>query len=67
MNTDSLWLSFLFGTIGTGYVVYGRKQRKLVPLVCGIGLFVAPYVMDNPWILGGASLALMGVPFFVSV
>jgi hypothetical protein len=33
----------LFGSIGFGFFLYGRKQRAIVPLTCGLALMVFPY------------------------
>jgi hypothetical protein len=38
-----LMLSILFGSIGAGYFLYGKKQRQVVPLLTGIALCVYPY------------------------
>ena len=37
----------LFGSVGLGYVVYGKKQNAIVPLVCGVALMVFPYFVTN--------------------
>jgi len=61
----ALWLGFLFGSIGFGFFLYGKKQRKIVPLLVGIGLCIFPYFITN-WILillvGGV---LMVIPMFI--
>jgi len=60
-----LWLGFLFGGIGLGFFVYGKKQHKMVPLAVGIGLCIFPYFITN-WILMllvGCMLIL--IPMFV--
>jgi hypothetical protein len=54
----------LFGAIGMGYFVYGKRQSALLPLLCGIGLMVFPYfVTGTLWmLLIGA--ALMAAPWY---
>jgi len=57
---DLLW-GLLFGSIGLGYLVYGRRQRALLPFIAGIGLIGAPYfVHGTAWLLlaGAAFIAL---------
>jgi hypothetical protein len=57
---DLLW-GLLFGSIGLGYLVYGRRQRALLPFVAGIALVGLPYFVDgNTWrlLLGAAFIAL---------
>lgn len=65
MNTTMLYLGLIFGSIGLGYFVYGKKQKKMVALASGIGLMVVPYGISNVPLLLLISLALMAVPYFV--
>jgi hypothetical protein len=55
----------LFGSIGLGYAIYGRKQRAAVPLVCGLALMVFPYFVSNTWLLAGIGAVLIAVPYFL--
>lgn len=61
---ESLVWGMLFGAIGMGYFVYGKRQSALLPLMCGIGLMVFPYfVTGTLWmLLVGA--ALMAAPWY---
>ncbi len=43
----SLMLSMIWGAIGTGFFIYGKKQAKAMYLICGIGLFVIPYFISS--------------------
>ena len=45
MNSEIMFLVYVvFGSFGLGYFVYGKKQKKTVPLVSGIVLMVYPYL-----------------------
>jgi hypothetical protein len=65
-TTTGLLVSVFFGALGAGYALYGRKQRAVVPLLCGLGLMVFPYfVLSTPLLLLiGAVIAL--IPRFYS-
>jgi len=65
LNTASLFWGLLFGSIGFGFFVYGKKQQKPVPLACGLALMVFPYFISNTFALVGIGAALMAVPYFV--
>jgi len=67
MSTSSLLLSVLFGAIGSGYFLYGRKQRAVVPLLCGLVLIVMPYFIPNAVLLFGAGAAVSAIPYFYRV
>jgi hypothetical protein len=61
-----LW-GLLFGSIGLGFFMYGRKQRAVVPLVCGLGLMVFPYFVTNTVLLVLIGVALMTLPYFLKL
>ena len=65
MDTASLLWGLLFSSIGVGYFIYGRKQQKLVPLLCGIGLMVFTFFISNDYALVAVGAGLMAVPYFV--
>ena len=64
MSTSSLLWGLLFGSIGLGFVIYGRKQRAVVPLLCGLGLMVFPYFVSNSILLVVMGVMLMAIPYF---
>jgi hypothetical protein len=55
----------LFGSIGLGFFLYGRKQRAVVPLVCGLALMIFPYFVSNSILLVVIGVALMSIPYFL--
>ena len=65
MDTSSLLWGLLFGSIGLGFLIYGRKQRAVVPLVCGLALMIFPYFISNTMLLVTIGIVLMAVPYFL--
>ena len=65
MNTALFFWGLLFGSVGMGFFVYGRKQRATVPLICGVALMVVPYAIANPWLLVAVGVALVATPYFL--
>ena len=55
----------LFGSIGFGFIVYSRKQRAVVPLVCGVALMIFPYFISSSILLVAVGVALVALPFFI--
>jgi hypothetical protein len=55
----------LFGSIGLGYFIYGKKQKAVVPLVCGLALMLFPYFVSNIVLLVGIGALLAAIPFFL--
>jgi len=65
MNTTNLFLGVLFGAIGSGFFVYGKKQQAPVPLWCGVALMVYPYFVNSTPLLVLIGVALVAAPWFV--
>jgi len=63
-STLLIW-GFLFSTIGLGFFMYGKKQKALVPLACGLVLMIYPYFMPNAIVLVIVGLVLVAIPYFV--
>jgi len=59
-----LW-GLLFGSIGLGFFIYGRKQKAVVPLLCGLMLMVFPYFVSNTMLLVGIGVVLMAIPYLL--
>lgn len=65
MNTASLYWGVLFSALGLGYFVYARKQRSVVPFVCGLALMVVPYFISSAPLLVAVGACLAAIPFVV--
>ncbi|MEK7237488.1 MAG: hypothetical protein AAB242_12735 [Nitrospirota bacterium] len=59
-----MW-GMLFGAIGFGFFLYGKKQKAVVPLIIGIALCVVPYFIANVYVLVGIGIVLVAIPYFV--
>ena len=67
MNTSTLILGIIFGSVGLGFFVYGKKQAALIPLFSGIGLMVVPYFISNIYFLILAGIVLAALPFVLKM
>ena len=61
-----IW-GMLFGSIGLGFFVYGKKQRAIIPLIAGIALFLIPYFIANVYLLVITGAGCMLLPYFVRI
>ena len=66
-NSSLMMWSVLFSAIGTGYFIYGKKQKAVVPLLSGLALFVFPYFMPNVILLLIVGALLMTAPFYIKI
>jgi hypothetical protein len=65
MNTSQLLWGLLFSSIGLGFFIYGKKQKAVVPLFCGLGLMIYPYFVSNTIWLVAIGITLMAAPYFI--
>jgi len=64
-SSASLISVVVFSSIGMGYIIYGRKQRKAFALFSGIGLCAFPYFVSNVLISILIGIGLMALPYFI--
>lgn len=64
-STAVLMWGMLFGSIGVGFFIYGKKQKAVVPLCVGVALCVFPYFIANVYALVFVGVVLMAIPYFV--
>jgi len=67
ISTSTLILGIIFGAIGLGFFIYGKKQRVIIPLFCGIGLMILPYFISNIYILILSGIIIVVIPYFIKI
>ena len=68
MNNPSILIwGVIFGSIGLGFFVYGKKQKAIIPLLSGIGLMVVPYFISNMYILILSGIVLVVLPYIIKI
>ena len=56
LTTSDLFTSLFVSTVGFGFFLYGKKQRRIPQLVTGLVLMVFPYFVDGAlWMLAIAA------------
>ncbi len=66
-DSTALIIGLIFGSIGVGYCVYGRKQSHIVAFIAGLFLIGLPYVIDSNAALIIVSLIIMVSPKFIKL
>ena len=64
-TVNSLIISIFTGAFGMAYFIYGRRQSKVMPVVCGLLLCVYPWFTENVYALCGIGAVLIVLPFLV--
>ncbi len=61
----SLFIGFMAGVVGVAYFVYGKRQVKFMPMLCGVALCAYPYFVDGLGWTIAIGLVLAGLPFVI--
>jgi len=61
----TLIFSILFGSLGMGYFVYGKKQQAIVPLVAGLALCIFPYFVSSLYLMVLVGIVLTVLPWVI--
>lgn len=71
MDTGTIvtyWLLYVVaGSIGFAYFIYGKKQKKAMFIIAGLGLCAYPYFVSNPYLMVGLAIGLVALPFLVKI
>jgi len=67
ISASTLILGVIFGAIGLGFFVYGKKQKAIIPLFCGIVLMILPYFIPNMYILILSGIIIVAIPYFIRI
>lgn len=65
-SAQIMW-GMLFGAIGLGFFIYGKRQRAIVPFVVGVTLFIFPYFISNVYLLVIVGVVLVAIPYFIRI
>ncbi len=64
-NTNFLFASLVWGSIGLGYFIYGKKQRSWVPMSVGALMMAASYFAGSALKMSLICIGLMAAAFFM--
>lgn len=59
----TLLFGLLFGSIGTVYMIYGKRQSSVIHIVVGAILLVYPYLFSNAILILIVGAILTAIPF----
>jgi hypothetical protein len=66
LNANTLFASLLWGSIGLGLFIYGKKQGAMIPLIGGIVLMLVSYLIGNWLWMSLASVGLLAAVWLLS-
>jgi uncharacterized membrane protein HdeD (DUF308 family) len=64
-DANFLFASLLWGSIGVGYFIYGKKQDAMMPMVGGILMIAISYLVSSWLLMSLLCIALMVAVFLL--
>ena len=61
-DTSFLFASLLWGSVGMGYFIYGKKQSATMPMIGGVVICAVSYVVSS-WFL----MTLLSIGIIVAI
>lgn len=63
ISASSLFASLLWGAVGSGMVIYGKKQHAEIPLACGLAIGALSYFISSALYMSLASVAILAIMY----
>jgi hypothetical protein len=59
LNAHYLVASLIWGSVGLGFFIYGKKQQSMVPMLGGLLIIGISYFIDSALYMSLAAIALL--------
>ena len=56
----------IWGSVGFGYLIYGWKQKAVMPLVGGAAITAASFFISSVWLMSLACIAVMAIVYWLA-
>ena len=64
-SANFLFASLIWGSVGLGYFIYGKKQGLFSPMIGGVLMMATSYFAGSAWLMSVLCLALGGLVYFL--
>lgn len=65
LDANLLMASLLFGSIGMGMLMFGKKSGRTMPLIAGLGLLALPYFITSLAVMLVVCIGLTVSPWII--
>lgn len=62
----TFFLGMLFGAIGSGYFLYGKRQQNTSCLIAGVALMIYPYFFSSALAIVAVGIIIAAVPIAIA-
>jgi hypothetical protein len=64
-STNYLFASLIWGSIGLGYFIYGKKQSSWSPMIGGVLMMAGSYFIGSALLMTLISIAIIVAVYFL--
>ncbi len=64
-SAGTLFASLIWGTIGMGFLIYGKKQSAFIPMLGGVGLIAISYFIGSPLYMSLTAIGILAAIWFL--
>jgi hypothetical protein len=64
-DSNTLFASLLWGSVGFGFAVYGKKQAAMVPLFGGVAVMAVSYFISSALYMSLVCAAMVAAIFWM--
>ena len=65
LDVNWLFASLVWGSVGMGYFIYGKKQQSIVPLIGGVIMVAISYFADSALTMSAYCVGLMAIVYLL--
>ena len=65
LNTSFLFASLIWGSVGIGYFIYGKKQSSWPPMVAGVLMIAVSYFAGSALVMSLVCIGLIAAVYFL--
>lgn len=65
LNTNFLFASLIWGSVGVGYFIYGKKQSSWPPMAAGVLMIAISYFAGSALLMSLVCLGLITAVYFL--
>ena len=62
-SASSLFASLIWGSVGAGYFIFGKKQRAWAPMVGGRVIMIVSYAVGSAALMSLVSVGIMAAVY----
>ena len=59
LDVNFLFASLIWGSVGVGYCIYGKRQQSIVPFIAGVLMIGASYFISSALLMSLVGIGMM--------